>query len=74
MPDPRSGQGQCARTPDPCTTLQQDIIFINFEGLSVRSAEDVERIRSIVAGRLRPLGRKVYAIVNYDNFSVAPEL
>jgi propionate CoA-transferase len=53
---------------------QQDIIFINFEGLSVRSAEDVERIRSIVAGRLRPLARKVYAIVNYDNFSVAPEL
>jgi propionate CoA-transferase len=53
---------------------QQNIIFINFEGLSVRSAEDVGRIRSIVAGRLRPLGRKVYAIVNYDNFSVAPEL
>jgi len=53
---------------------QQDIIFINFEGLSVRSTEDVERIRSIVAGRLRPFGRKVYAIVNYDNFSVAPEL
>jgi len=53
---------------------QQNIIFINFEGLSVRSAEDVEQIKAIVAGRLRPLGRKVYAIVNYDNFSVSPEL
>jgi propionate CoA-transferase len=53
---------------------QQDILFINFEGLSIRSSEDVERIRSIVADRLRPLGHKVYAIVNYDNFSVAPEL
>jgi len=53
---------------------QQNIIFINFEGLSVRSAEDVEQIKAIVAGRLRPLGRKAYAIVNYDNFSVLPEL
>jgi len=53
---------------------QQNIIFINFEGLSIRSAEEVERIRATVADRLQPLGRKVYAIVNYDNFSVTPEL
>jgi propionate CoA-transferase len=53
---------------------QQNIFFINFEGLNVRSPQDVERIQSIVAGQLQSLGRKVYAIVNYDNFSVTPEL
>ncbi|GAC1343307.1 MAG: acyl CoA:acetate/3-ketoacid CoA transferase [Acetobacteraceae bacterium] len=53
---------------------QQNSIFINFEGLSVRSGQDVARIRDLVAQRVEPLGHKVYAIVNYDNFSVAPEL
>ena len=53
---------------------QQNVFFINFEGHSIRSAEDIARIQAIVTGRLRPLGRKVYAIVNYDRFHVAPEL
>jgi propionate CoA-transferase len=50
------------------------LFFINFEGLSVRSVDDVSRIRSLVADRLWPLGRKVHTIVNYDNFSIAPYL
>ncbi|HYZ64514.1 MAG TPA: acyl CoA:acetate/3-ketoacid CoA transferase [Acetobacteraceae bacterium] len=53
---------------------QQDIFFINFEGLSVRSADDIARIQSLVDQRLRPLGHKVAAVVNYDNFQIAPEL
>jgi propionate CoA-transferase len=53
---------------------QHNLFFINFEGLSVRSVDDVSRIRSLVADRLWPLGRKVHTIVNYDNFSIAPYL
>ena len=53
---------------------QQNLFFINFEGLSVRSADEVSLVRSIVAERLGPLGHKVYAVVNYDNFSILPEL
>jgi propionate CoA-transferase len=34
----------------------------------------VERIRRIVAGQVGRLGRKVYAIVNYDGFSIVPDL
>ena len=48
--------------------------FANFEGFTVRSVADIEAIRAELERRLAPLGRRVPAIVNYDNFSVAPEL
>jgi propionate CoA-transferase len=53
---------------------QQNILFINFEGHSVRSLEDVEAIRTAVEQRVGPLQRKVFAIVNYENFSLRPEV
>jgi propionate CoA-transferase len=49
-------------------------LYINFERLQVRAAQEVESIRREVAAKLDGIGRKVYAIVNYDNFSLAPEL
>jgi len=52
---------------------QQNVLFINFEGYLVRSPKDVEQIRAAVEQRLAPLARKVYAIVNYENFSLWPE-
>jgi propionate CoA-transferase len=52
---------------------QQDIFFANFEGISVRDKSDVERIRALLEMRLIPLGRKVPAIVDYDNFTVSPD-
>ena len=48
--------------------------FVNLEGHSVHSREDVEKIRHIVETKLAPLGRKVYAIVNYDNFEIFPDI
>ena len=53
---------------------KHNLFFINFEGLSVRSREDIEDLRQRIEARLQPLRRKVYTIVNYDNFSLAPEL
>ncbi len=52
----------------------KNIFFVNFEGLAVRDAEDIDRIRAAVEARLTPIGHKVYAIVNYDRFSINPEL
>jgi propionate CoA-transferase len=49
-------------------------LFINFEHFSVRTAQDVEDIRRHVANKLAGIGKKVYAIVNYDDFSLAQEL
>jgi propionate CoA-transferase len=40
----------------------------------VRTKADIEHIREAVASRLEPIGRKVAAVVNYDNFSISPEL
>ncbi len=34
----------------------------------------MEEIRRIVENKLAPLGRKVYAIVNYDNFEIFPDV
>ena len=48
--------------------------FVNFEGFSVRSPAEIERIRARVSELLAPLGRKVWAIVNYENFTILPEL
>ena len=52
----------------------ENILFINFEGLDVRSKQDIEAIRLQVERICKPLGRKVNTIVNYDNFSISPEL
>ena len=52
----------------------QNVFFVNFEGLSVRSQDDIARIQAVVESRLVPIGHKVAAIVNYDRFSIAPEL
>ncbi len=53
---------------------QQNLFFINFEGHVVRNHKDVERIKKNVEGKLKPVGRKVYVIVNYDNFTIMPEV
>ena len=65
------------RVPLPQRLLydeQQNILFINFEGYSVRSREDVEAISAAVEALIGPLQRKVFAIVNYENFSLWPEV
>ncbi|MDP2792804.1 MAG: hypothetical protein Q8O25_01775, partial [Sulfurisoma sp.] len=53
---------------------EQNLFFVNFEGLSVRVAEDIDRILRAVEARLAPIGHKVAAIVNYERFSIAPDL
>ncbi|MEF8702007.1 MAG: acyl CoA:acetate/3-ketoacid CoA transferase [Candidatus Accumulibacter sp. UW26] len=52
----------------------KNILYLNFEGLDIRSHADIERVRQAVIDKLAPLGHKVYAIVNYDRFSILPEL
>ncbi|HCY61470.1 MAG TPA: acyl CoA:acetate/3-ketoacid CoA transferase [Oxalobacteraceae bacterium] len=51
----------------------RNTLFINFEGYSVRNLDDVEHIRRQVEHVLRDARQKAHAVVNYDNFSIAPE-
>jgi propionate CoA-transferase len=53
---------------------QQDLFFVNFERFAVRSSADIKAIDKAAESKLTPLGHRVYAIVNYDNFSISPEL
>jgi propionate CoA-transferase len=52
----------------------QNLFFVNFEGLVIRSHDTIEQIEAAVSDTLSPLGKKVYTIVNYDNFEISPEL
>ena len=52
----------------------ENLFFVNLEGYAIRTDEDIEAVRSTVAAILEPVGHRVYAVVNYDNFSIVPEL
>jgi propionate CoA-transferase len=53
---------------------KRNVFFVNFEGFEVKNVADIEAIRDQVEAILNPLGKKVPAVVNYDNFSITPEL
>ncbi len=53
---------------------QQNLFFVNLERFALRSRADIDAIARAVEARLGGLNRRVYAIVNYDNFSILPEL
>jgi propionate CoA-transferase len=52
----------------------ENLFFVNLEGYAVRKSTQIERVRQAVERSLHGLDRKVYTIVNYDNFSILPEL
>ncbi len=45
---------------------ERNVLFLNFEGLQVRTEDDVERVRTAVEGRCRKIGQRVRVVVNYD--------
>lgn len=53
---------------------QQGVFYVNFEGLSIRFRHEIRQIEERVAEILSPVGTKVKAIVNYDNFDISSEL
>jgi propionate CoA-transferase len=48
-----------------------NILYINFEGLSLETAEDVTFLSGYLEKAMDEIGRKVKAIVNYDNFNLS---
>jgi len=52
----------------------ENLFFVNFEGFSVGRRQTIQDVEAAVERVLAPLGHKVYTIVNYDNFSIAPDL
>jgi len=52
----------------------ENLFFVNFEGYQVKSREQIKAINSAVRKILEPVGKRVYTIVNYDNFNILPDL
>ncbi|MET1082009.1 MAG: acyl CoA:acetate/3-ketoacid CoA transferase, partial [Burkholderiales bacterium] len=76
-PEPMGLRNELLRVPlesrfryDP----EEDLYFVNFENLEIKTKDDIERIRQRVEKDLEPLGRKVPAIVDYDGFNLNPDL
>jgi propionate CoA-transferase len=53
---------------------ERNILFVNYEGLHLRTLEDVERVRAEVESRCKTIGRKVSTIVNFDGFELDPSI
>ena len=53
---------------------ERGILFLDFSGLMVRRREDVERIQTAVESCVKPLGRKVPMVINYDHADIAPDI
>lgn len=53
---------------------EENFFFVNFEGFSIRSRPEIDQVRQGVESILEPLGKQVYTIVNYDNFTIHDEL
>jgi len=53
---------------------KDNLFFVNFESFSVNRQKDIQDIKETVEQLLSPLNHKVYTIVNYDNFSIRPDL
>lgn len=52
----------------------QDIFFVDFTGLSIRTLDDIAQLKAEAERKLKPIGHKVDAVVNYDRMSIVPEL
>ena len=57
-------------TYDPAKNL----FFVNFEGFSVTNSQDVQEVKEAVEKIVSQVGKKVYTIVNYDNFNILPDI
>ena len=53
---------------------KKNMLFANLAGYAVKTMEDVASIRAIIENRLKPLGKKVVAIGNYDDSFIDPDL
>jgi propionate CoA-transferase len=50
----------------------ENVLFCNFEGLSLETAEQAGALAETLDKKFRDIGHRVHAISNYDNFDVLP--
>jgi propionate CoA-transferase len=55
-------------------SAKMDILFANLAGYAVKTEADIDAVKTTIVNLLQPLGKKVYAIGNYDGFNINPDL
>ena len=50
------------------------MLFIDFEGLELKTPAGIDEIEAAVGALLNPLNARVDVVVNYDHFNIRPEL
>jgi propionate CoA-transferase len=55
-------------------SAKMDILFANLAGYAVKTEADINAVKTTIVNLLQPLGKKVYAIGNYDGFNINPDL
>ena len=49
---------------------KREILFLNFEDMSIRNTGDIDEIRRSIEEKLKNIDRKVDVVVNYDRFDL----
>ena len=50
--------------------VDRNTLFVNLEGMHVRTRDDVDRIRRVIEEKVQLIGRKVALVANYDQFVI----
>jgi propionate CoA-transferase len=82
--DPRIYRGKSMQLLDVLLDLQltdrlsydadRNTLFVNFEGMAIRSNKDIESVRRVFEALCKKIGHKVALIVNYDGFRLDESL
>jgi propionate CoA-transferase len=51
---------------------ENNVVYANFEGMSIGTEEEADKLADYLDRYFAKLGRKVHVVVNYDNFGLAP--
>ena len=49
---------------------ERNILFLNLEGMHVKTRDDVDRVRRVVEEKVQSIGKKVALVVNYDGVTI----
>jgi propionate CoA-transferase len=49
---------------------ERNMLFLNMEGLHVKTRDDVDRVRRVIEERAQEIGKKFALVVNYDGFMI----
>ena len=48
----------------------KETLFCNFQGLVLRTKQDIDELRDALEPIVAPIGRRVAAVINYDDFQI----